>query len=146
MPIPRPDLSQRPLELTVERELAASRAVLYRAWTQDIGHWFATPESVVMKAKVDAPYFFETFFEGQRHAHYGRFLTLIENELVEITWSNAAGTLGHETIVRVEFEALASGTRIRLSHAGLPTEEIVRGHSEAWLEALKLLDDAYPIE
>jgi len=66
--------------------MAASPAALFRAWTQQFGLWFAAPGSVIMDAGMNKVFYFETDFEGKRHPHYGRFLKLQPNALVEITW------------------------------------------------------------
>lgn len=71
-----PDLSQRPLHLTIERVMALSPETLYRAWTEQFDHWFSAPGTVLMKAEVNSVYFHETQHEGQRYPHYGRFLRL----------------------------------------------------------------------
>src|SRR5260370_25477693 len=55
-----PDLSRRPFSLSIERVIALPPETLYRAWTEQIDHWFAAPGSVLMGAEVDAPFFFET--------------------------------------------------------------------------------------
>ncbi|WP_246281834.1 SRPBCC family protein [Fodinicola acaciae] len=128
-----PDLSDRRYELTTDRAMALSADVLYRAWTQEFDRWFAAPGSVLMEPRIDAPFFFQTDFQGARHPHYGRFLRLEPARLVELTWvTGDGGTEGAETVVTVTFTPEADGTRVRLRHAGFPREELRDGHRDAW--------------
>jgi uncharacterized protein YndB with AHSA1/START domain len=99
-----------------------------------------------MVAEPGRPYFFYNRDEWGRHPHYGRFLELVENQLVEMTWMTGDGTTegtgGAETILRIELTPKGDATQIRLTHSGLPTEKSRAGHQENWPLALEILDQA----
>jgi uncharacterized protein YndB with AHSA1/START domain len=146
-----PDLSARPFDLTLEHIFAAAApAALYNAWTQGFDRWFAVPGSVLMRPEVNAVFFFETEFKeesepaARRHAHYGRFLRLVQDRLVEMTWvTGVPGTDGAETVVTVELQPQAAGTSLRLRHAGFADAAARDRHREAWPWVLKQLDASF---
>jgi uncharacterized protein YndB with AHSA1/START domain len=146
-PITTPDLSQRPFHLTVERLMDCSPEILFRAWTKEIDKWFAAPGTVLMTGEVDHVFFFETIYkfetknEAERHPHYGRFLRLEQNRLIELTWvTGAGGTNGAETVVTVELIPSGKGTKLQLTHAGFLNEESRDQHEHAWPLVLEQLD------
>ncbi len=137
-----PDLSARPHRLELERLMRASADDLYRAWTENFDSWFAAAGTLSMTPEVDALFFFETHFEGGRHPHYGRFLELVPNQRIVMTWvTGDPGTGGAETVLTIEFSEKEDGTLLRLTHEGFYDEATRDGHAEAWPEGLSHLDE-----
>lgn len=123
--------------------MKSSPHAIYTAWTEQFDRWFAARGTVLMHAEIDAPFFFETHYDGKRHPHYGRFLDLVADRLVEITWvTGADGTEGAETVVRVEMVPSGSGASVRLTHSGFPNEASMKRHDQAWVQVLANQDKA----
>ena len=141
------------VSLTVVHRSPFSPSTLYRAWTAEWGTWFAEPESVRMQAVVGVPYHFEVaqrLEDGtvSRHPHYGRFLELMQDSMVALTWVTR-GTAGAETTLTVQFTPDADGTNLILTHAGFTTEAARDHHAEAWRMVLAKQEEqllARPVE
>ncbi|WP_040802913.1 SRPBCC family protein [Nocardia concava] len=131
-----PDLSARPFFLVAERIMAASPAELYHQCTTGFGLWFADPGSVLMRAAVNEPFYFTA---GGGHPHYGRFLRLEPERLVELTWVTS-GTEGAETVVTLELSAHGAGTALLLTHAGFQSADSRDRHEAAWPKILERWD------
>jgi uncharacterized protein YndB with AHSA1/START domain len=139
--IPWPDLSGRPYAHTVERHMLASATAIYQAWTVHCDRWLALPGRILMRPEVGEPFYFETEFNGRRYPHYGRFLMLEPQRRIVMTWvTGPSGTGGVETVLSIQLTAAASGTQVRLTHAGFLTEAAGREHEHAWHVVLRNLD------
>lgn len=132
---------------TVTRILPHPASVLYRAWTTGLDTWFAEPDSLRVSPVVGAPFFFEVAERtdagvlGKRHPHYGRFLRLEPNALVELTWvTGKHGTEGAETTLTVRLSEQADRTALTLTHSGFATQEDCDRHADAWPMVLTHLE------
>jgi len=69
-----------------------------------------------------------------RHPHYGRFLRLVPDALVSLTWvTGAGGTAGAETTLTVHLDAIAGDyTQVTLTHEGFATADARDAHEAAW--------------
>lgn len=140
MPL-KPGLSAASHRCRVEMEVSVPPEIVYRAWTEDFDRWFAADGTLLMKPRIDVPFFFETHFDGGRHPHYGRFLQLVPNELVELTWvTGDPGTGGAETVINIQISPQGSGSKVELTHAGFADKKTCEGHADAWPLAFEHLD------
>lgn len=146
----KPDLTGRPYNLAVERLMNLQPKTLFNAWTKEFYVWFAVPGSVLMTGTVNTPFFFETEFKPdknsdlQRHPHYGRFLKVVPDQLIKLTWvTGAGGTEGSETVVTVDLTPKDGKTLLKLTHSGFPHEESKNRHQQAWPMVLEQLEKRY---
>ena len=96
----------------------------------------------MMKGEVNAVFFWEVHHEENRYPHYGRFLRLEPDQLVEMTWlTGQTGTKGAETVVRVELAPEGTGTRLRLTQADFLDQESRDTHEQTWPGVLAHLDE-----
>jgi uncharacterized protein YndB with AHSA1/START domain len=87
-----------------------------------------------MKPEVNVPFFFQAEFQGRRHSHYGRFLRLEKDRLVEMTWvTGAQGTDGAEPVVTVLLTPSRDDqTRLNLTNSGFTSEARRDQQRDAW--------------
>lgn len=144
--VPRPDLSARPLQVTCRHAINAGAEAVFAAWTTRFDIWFAQTGTLAMVPEPGRPYFFYSRVDWGRHPHYGRFLDVRENALIEMTWMTGngtdEGTAGAETVLRIELIPKGDATELRLTHTGFATEKSHHGHEANWPLALRILDDA----
>jgi uncharacterized protein YndB with AHSA1/START domain len=130
------------LSFTLEQRMDASPTEIFRAWTEGLDTWFASPGAVHLVPEAGEPYWFDVVHEGNRHPHYGRFLALERGRLIEQTWvTGPGGTEGAETVVRIELEPTATGTILRLRHGDFANEASARRHADSWPHVLAHLDE-----
>lgn len=143
--IPRPDLSARPLQTSCEYTVRGRPEDVYTAWTRGLDTWFAQAGTLTLVAEPGRPYFFYNREAWGRHPHYGRFLEVRANQLVEMTWMTGNGTTegteGAETVLRIELVPRGSATDVRLTHSGFVSEKSRDSHAENWPLALEILDE-----
>jgi uncharacterized glyoxalase superfamily protein PhnB/uncharacterized protein YndB with AHSA1/START domain len=126
--------------LTITRTSPRSAATLYQAWTTGWASWFAEADTARLRAEVGEPFFFEVVQrfpdarEPVHHPHYGRFLRLVPDALVSLSWvTGAGGTAGAETTLTVHLDAIAGDfTQLTLTHEGFATAQARDAHEAAW--------------
>jgi len=132
--------------MTCASTIRAKPEAVYAAWTTRFDAWFAQAGTLALVPEPGRPYFFYNRDEWGRHPHYGRFLAVRENELIEMTWmtgnGTAEGTAGAETILRIELVPQGRDTEVRLTHSGFPSEASRDAHAENWPLALEILGQA----
>jgi len=136
-----PDVSANRYDAHSERLMELDRHTLFQAWTERFDLWFAKPDSLLMTPVVNDPFFFQTEFDGRKHPHYGRFLRLEPDHLVEMTWvTGETGTDGAETVVTVVLTPDGERTYLHLTHAGFLTEAARDRHRDAWFMVLEHME------
>ncbi|HEU4884448.1 MAG TPA: SRPBCC domain-containing protein [Longimicrobium sp.] len=139
-------------ELTLERRIPAARDRVFAAWTRPelLRRWSA-PEGMsiedgatdlrvgggwrVVMAEPD----------GTRHEAFGTYRQIVAPERLEYThaWKSDGGS-SPETVLTVELEPEADGTRLILTQAGFPSPESRDGHRDGWSSALDHLQALFP--
>lgn len=140
--LPTPNRKIRgPFSCTVPRTIKASPERVFRAWTdpEKARPWLSNGGDLVLQPHRGGLFYLDMIYGDHTYPHYGRYLQVEANRLLEFTWMSQ-GTLGMESIVRVDFEAADGGTRVTLTHSGLPDEKNRADHEGGWKELLEWLE------
>jgi uncharacterized protein YndB with AHSA1/START domain len=136
-----PDLSGRPHDAEVTHDMRAGPEKVYESFTTGWEDWFALPGSLIANPIPQGQLFFVMEHEGERHPHYGRFITLKPDRRVELTWlTGKSGTQGAETVLSIEITRRDHGCRVTLSHRGFYDQDQAHIHGKSWEQILPNLD------
>lgn len=139
-PTPNPEV-RGAFECSVPRVIPVAPDRVFRAWTdpEKARAWLSNGGDLVLQPHVGGLFFLDMVYGGHTYPHYGRYLQVQTDRCLEFTWMSQ-GTKGKESIVRVDFEPSGSGTRVALSHRGLPDEKSAEDHKGGWAELLEWLE------
>lgn len=137
------------LALTLERRLDAPPALVFRALIEPalLRRWMC-PEGWTCAEAAAEPRPGGRFRvailgpEGARHAAEGRFVEVAPPRRLALTWrwTTDPSAPGPETTLRFALDVDGSGTRLTLTHEGLPDEAEREGHRDGWTGALGNLE------
>ena len=133
--------------LTITRTFDVPREVVFAAWTdaKQAAQWWGpqgfTTISCEMDVRVDGAYrACMRSLEGTRHCRRGTYREIVPPARLVFTyaWEDAAGDLGHETLVTVTFADAGRGkTRLTLHQALFETESARDAHQAGWTSCLE---------
>ena len=129
--------SKKPLEIRMERTIAASPREVFSAWLDPKvpGTPWNAGEKLILQPKLNG------FFYWLVNAtpHYGRFTKVARPGMIQHTWMSPY-TQGQESTVTVTFEKKGGETLMTLVHSGLPNNDKGKAHVGGWTGFL----DAFP--
>ena len=132
--------------LVITRVLAASRAQVYAAWTEEdvIRQWFCPgPDMTVPSAELDVREGGEYRVvmqnkDGETYSPSGRYEKVVPGEKLVFSWKWADSEL--VTRVTVDLRELGENeTELTLTHEGFPEAELRDRHNEGWTGCLAKL-------
>lgn len=135
-----------PTELRLERTFAAPPARVFDAWTNPEvlrRWWTAAPDGDTPLAEVDlrvgGGYRLTMRGPQGEFTVFGRFEAIEPPDRLVYTWAWEE-MAPMDTLVTVEFRAEGDGTRVVLTHTGLPSEEQRAQHEHGWHAVLDSLE------
>lgn len=137
------------LSLTCERFIAASAEQLYDAWldpkmlAQFIrpGENMTVPK-VEVDPKVGGRFLIVMHAGGNDMPHSGTYKVLERPKRLSFTWESPVSPMDGSTVT-IEFDEVADGTNLRLTHVRFPSEESRTNHEAGWTRILATLADQY---
>lgn len=138
---------QQDVRVVVERTLAASRARVFRAWTDPglMEKWFSPVDktTVGVEANVVAGGRYRIGMRGQDGAvNYvsGRYIEVEPPRRLVFTWAWETDPPGGESLVTLEFFEQGDATRLVLTHQKLETPQDRDSHRRGWESCLRHLE------
>ncbi|MGF1475660.1 MAG: SRPBCC domain-containing protein [Geminicoccaceae bacterium] len=135
--------------LTIERYFDTPPSQLFQAWVDPARHrlWMGPKGVQVVEQKLDPRPggVFDVMMEnaeGQRHHVRGEYKEVVSGKRLVFTFAWVHdGERGHETVVKVDFQAEGDGTKLRLTQELFETEESRDHHNEGWSGSLDRLEE-----
>lgn len=137
--------SEKTRSLKVERQLAASPDDVFDAWTDpdSLSVWMCPgPGMRVPVAELDArvggSFRIVMANDETQYDHKGTYQVVDRPRRLRFTWISPA-TGGGESVVTVDLSPAEGGTRLVLTHEGLPSAESAENHQGGWGNILDTL-------
>lgn len=134
---PRPGVPRTTVRVT--RQVPAPPARVFEAWTtpDQMKAWAcpegATVEAVEVDLRVGGAWEIRMQAGEERYTAHGRYRAVEPPARLVYTWDwREAGREVGETVVTVEFRAVAEGTEVVVVHTGFPSAESCAGHRIGW--------------
>jgi uncharacterized protein YndB with AHSA1/START domain len=129
--------SKKPLEIKVERIIAAVPREAFSAWLNPKvpGTPWNMGDKLILQPKVNGLFYW--LVNGT--PHYGRFIKVTRPGTIQHTWMSPY-TEGRESTVTVTFKKQGEDTLMTLVHSDLPNNSNGKAHIGGWNEFM----DAFP--
>ncbi len=141
----------QPVTLKISRHIKAPRERVFAAWANinEYAQWLGGSDRKVISASNDLRPGGESHIkssgaEGSCEIDMtGTYREVKPPELLSFTWTTGDCSPDHkgiQTLVTVELTEENGGTRLQLTHAGFPDDEICERHNKGWNASLDVLE------
>ena len=119
--------------INIPRSYDAPPERVFHAWTDpaSVKSWLAEGKESSIDPRENGLFYIEMPWQERIYPHYGRYLRVDSPRLLEFTWVSE-GSLGRESVVKIELTPRGAGTELRLTHDGLPSEALAKDHHGGW--------------